>query len=293
MSVRLQVAAFGTQRATEKPGLGPLPGGGIGSAAGDQLATSTCLTASFGVIAIENLAGGCWGHEPKNPNLDISLGEVDINGLRIIPDAGVSIGIDPKRHIIETTGNVRLVLSGGGLDITLWHGRLEFEGSAGKELFDLPPSPGALIEGFPIEGHVDVKFVKGGVQVPISLKLPGVFGGVTGSATLEATTAHGLKLNSLKFAVGEANFGAVALKKVEVEYKFEGEVWKGQAKLEIPADGSALSAALSVEFDKGKFAGGSLDVPLGKYPGIPLDDSDPTPQLYLSHGGLEFALNPT
>ena len=134
----VQVAAFGTQRATGKPGLGPLPGGGIGSAAGDQLATSTCLTASFGVIAIENLAGGCWGHEPKNPNLDVSPGEVNMNGLRIIPDAGVSIGIDPKRHTIDTTGNVRVVLSGGGIDLTLWHGRLQVEANPGKELFDLP-----------------------------------------------------------------------------------------------------------------------------------------------------------
>ena len=286
----VQVAAFGTQRATGKPGVGPLPGGGIGSAAGDQLATSTCLTASFGVIAIENLAGGCWGHEPKNPNLDVSPGEVIMNGLRIIPDAGVSIGIDPKRHIIETTGNVRLVLSGGGIELTLWHGRLQVEANPGKELFDLPPVP-TLIEGFPIQGDVNVKFVKGGVQVPISLKLPAYFGGVTGSATLEATTAKGLTLKSLEFKVGDANFAALELKEVDVSYTLEGEVWKGEGELQIPAGGGALDAKASVKVDKGEFKSGSLDVGL-PYPGIPVDDSDPPPQLYLSHGGLGLGLNP-
>ncbi len=35
---QVTVAAFGSQLATKKPGLGPLPGGGIGSAAGDELA---------------------------------------------------------------------------------------------------------------------------------------------------------------------------------------------------------------------------------------------------------------
>jgi hypothetical protein len=120
----VQVAAFGTQQATGKPGLGPLPGGGIGSSVGDQLATSTCTTAGFGVLVAENEGGGCWGHEPTNPNLDVSLGEVDINGLRIIPDPGVRIGIDPKLHTIDTTGKVRVVLTAAGVNITLFHDEL-------------------------------------------------------------------------------------------------------------------------------------------------------------------------
>ncbi len=287
----IEVAAFGTQLATGRPGLGPLPGGGIGSAAGDQLATSTCLTASFGVLALENLAGGCWAHASKNPNLDISTGEVDINGLRIIPDPGVSIAIEPKQHIIETTGDVRVVLSTGRVELTLWKGRLQVKLDAGKELLDLPPVP-TLIEGFPIEGHVDVKFVKGAVQVPISLKLPAYFDGVTGGVTLEASTGHGLKLSSLKFEVGDANFGAVELKKVLVEYTpLQGEVWKGSGEILIPAGGGALTATASIEFDKGEFKSGSLDLGL-PYPGIPLDDDDPPPQLYFTHGGLGLGLNP-
>ena len=117
------VSAFGSQAATNLPGLGPLPGGGIGSAAGDQLATSTCTTAGFGVVQAVNL-GSCGAHTPGNPNLDVSLGEVDINGLRLIPDAGVRIGIDPKLHTIDATGSVRVVLSGPNINLTLFHSEI-------------------------------------------------------------------------------------------------------------------------------------------------------------------------
>ena len=99
-------AAFGTQRATGKPGLGPLPGGGQGSSVGDQLATSTCTTAKFGVVVATVLAG-CFAHDPKNPRLDVSAGEVDVNGLRVIPDPGATIAIDPPKHTIDTNGNVQ------------------------------------------------------------------------------------------------------------------------------------------------------------------------------------------
>ncbi len=46
-------SVFGTQRATGRPGLGQLPGGGLGSQIGDQLATTTCTTAKFGVVDAE------------------------------------------------------------------------------------------------------------------------------------------------------------------------------------------------------------------------------------------------
>ena len=115
---------------------------------------------------------------------------------------------------------------------------------------------------------------------------------MTGSATLEATTAHGLQVKSLKFGIDDANFGALELKDVGIEYTMEGEVWKGKGKLEIPAGGGVFEAEVTVEFDKGEFQSGSVDVGL-PYPGIPLDDNDlPAAQLYLSHGGLGLGLNP-
>jgi hypothetical protein len=287
------LAAFGSQHATGRPGLGPLPGGGIGSSAGDPLASSTCTTASFGVV-VARINAGCFAHDPQNPNLDVSLGEVDINGLRLIPDAGVRIGIDPKLHTIDTTGSVSVVLSGQGINITIWHGEIHAKipvAVPGADLLDFTEPTPPLIEGFPIAGDVDVKLANGGVLIPISLKLPSYFGGVTGSATLQVTTSGGLQLSSLEFKIGDADFGALELKDVDVSYAQQGEVWKGSATVQVPAGGSAFSASVSVEFDHGAYKSGSLDIGL-PYPGVPVDVNDPPPQLFLTHGGLGLGLGP-
>ena len=286
------LAAFGTQQATGQPGLGPLPGGGIGSAAGDQLATSTCTTATFGVVTV-SLQAGCFAHDPSDPNLDVSLGEVDINGLRLIPDAGVRIGIDPKLHTIDTTGAVSVVLSGAGLNITIFHGEIHAKiptAASGADLFDFP-KPGTILEGFPISGDIDVKLVPGGVQIPVSLSLPSYFGGVTGSATLLVTESGGLNVSSLEFKIGDLNIGALELKDVDISYTQQGNVWKGTATVDVPAGGGVFGATVSVEFDDGAYKDGSIDITL-PYPGIPLDLNDPPPQLFLTHGGLELGLNP-
>ena len=290
---QVTLAAFGSQRATGKPGLGPLPGGGIGSAAGDELATSTCQSAKFGVVQAQ-ITAGCFGHDPKNPNLDVTLGELNLNGLRIIPDPGARIGIDPKQHTIDTTGKVRVVLSAAGIDITIWHDEIHVkvpDDGPGDTLFDFPESLKPLVKGFPIEGDINVKLAGDGADVPISLSLPKIFGGVTGSATLHVSITGGLQLKSLEFKVGDANFGALELKDVDVSYEFEGDIWKGSGELLIPAGGGALDAKIAVEFADGAFKSGSLDVGL-PYPGIPLDDSNPPPQLYFSHVGLGLGLDP-
>jgi hypothetical protein len=286
-------SAFGTQRATGKPGLGSLPGGGIGSEIGDQLATSTCTTAKFGVVTAQ-INAGCFLHDPQNPNLDVSLGEVDINGLKIIPDAGVRIGIDPKLHTIDTTGSVSVVLRGPGVNITIWHGEIHAKipvATPGSDLFDFHELSPPNVAGFPVSGDVDVKLVDGGVQVPISLKLPGYFGGVTGSATLRATLNGGLELDSLEFTIGDANFGALELKDVDISYTLQGNVWKGTGTVNVPTGGSAFSLSIAIEFDNGSFTSGSFDVGL-PYPGVPIDLSDTPPQLYLTHGGLGLGLKP-
>ncbi len=287
---RVQASAFGTQRGTGRPGLGQLPGGGIGTPAGDQLATSTCTTAKFGVVTAE-IKAGCFLHDPQEPSLDVSLGEIDLNGLRIIPDAGVRIGIDPKFHTLDTTGSVSVVLSGPGIDITIWHGELHVKLPIDQPGFDFSELTAPVIAGFPISGDVNVKLINGGVQVPVSLKLPGAFGGVTGSATLEATLHGGLALNSLEFKVGDANIGALELKDLDISYTREGNVWKGTGTVNVPAGGRLVELTLAIEFDNGAFRSGRFEVGL-PYPGVPLDLNDTPPQLYLKKGGLGLGLSP-
>jgi hypothetical protein len=290
---RVETSAFGTQRGTGKPGLGQLPGGGIGTPTGDQLATSTCTTAKFGVVTAQ-IKAGCFLHDPQEPSLDVSLGEIDLNGLRIIPDAGVRIGVDPKFHTIDTTGSVSVVLSGPGIDVTIWHGELHVKlplAQPGTDLFDFSELTAPLVAGFPISGDVDVKLIDGGVQVPVSLKLPGYFGGITGSATLEATLNGGLALDSLEFKVGDANIGALELKDVDISYTRQGNVWKGTGTVNVPAGGRLVELTLAIEFDNGAFRSGRFEVGL-PYPGVPLDLNDTPPQLYLKKGGLGLGLSP-
>jgi hypothetical protein len=294
------VSAFGTQVASGKAGLGTLPGGGIGSAVGDQLATSTCSSAKFGVVDAEiyPTGAGCFSHVASNPNLDVTKGTLNLNGLQIIPDPGVTIGVDFRKHTVDTTGPVKVVLTAGGVSITLWHAPLHFDApddGPGDTLVDFKPADlkNLLpdVQGFPIDGDIDIKLAKGGVDIPVSLTMPKVFGGITGAATLHADTNTGLQLTSLEFKIGDLDLAALELKDVDISYTQQGDVWKGMGTLQVPSGGGAFSAAIAIEFDKGDFKSGSLDLGL-TYPGIPLDDDDPTPLLYFSHAGLGLGLDP-
>ena len=293
------VSAFGTQVANKLPGLGPLPGGGIGSAVGDKLANSTCSSATFGVVEgdVYPAGGGCFAHDPSDPNLDVTFGTLNLNGLQIIPDPGTKIGIDPKAHTLDTTGPVKVVLTAGGTHITLYHGSLHIQcpnDGPGDTLVDFKPSDLTnllpSVEGFPIDGDIDIKLAKGGVNIPISLKLPGDLGGVSGAVTLHADLNTGLSIQSVNFMVGDANLGALEIKNLMVKYDQQGDMWSGMAQLLVPAGGSALDAKIEVEFDNGAFKKGSLDVIPGGYPGILLDDEGPL--IYLSHVGLSLGLGP-
>jgi hypothetical protein len=289
----IATSVFGTQQATGQPGLGAQPGGGAGSPAGDPLASSTCTTAKFGAVTAE-VEAGCFAKDKNNPDLDVSLGAINLNGLQIIPDVGVKIGIDPKQHEIDTTGTVSVVLRGQGLNITLFRGKLDVKlpvATPGTSLFDFQNISPPDVAGFPIDGDIDVQLVNQGVRIPVALKLPGVFGGVTGSAVLTATLSNGLNLDSLEFKVADATIGAVELKDLDISYTRSGNVWKGGGTVNVPAGGAAFSIALGFEFDDGNFRSGSLEIGL-PYPGIPIDVNDTPPQLYLTKGGLSFGLAP-
>lgn len=297
---QIVVAAFGTQVASGKPGLGALPGGGIGSSVGDQLATSTCQSAKFGAVDAEvsPRGAGCFSRDPQDPNMVVSFGTIDLNGLLIIPDAGTKIGVDPKAHKIQTTGSVQVVLRTNGIpDITLYHGPLTYDvpnDGPGDPLFS-PYFNGvsaSKILGFPIDGDIDIKLAHGGVDIPISLGLPSYLGGVTGSATLHAASFAGLSVDSLEFKIADANLVALELKDVDVKYQVDGDMWSGAGELQVPAGGSGFDLKLAVDFQNGRWTHGLIDAGL-PWPGIPLDDVDPAPAIYLSHGGLDLRFEPS
>jgi hypothetical protein len=274
---QIDVASFGSAATTGLKGLGNLDGDGIGGIGGDPNGSTSCTDVHFGDIdAIAE--AGCFLRDPKNPTSGAAIisGEIRLNGLEIIPSAGVQIVIDPRLHTINTTGTVRVVLRAPGIgDITLYEGslHLDLSGSladAGQVLFD--PAVSALtssLQGFPFDGNIDIKLSHDGVVIPVSLKLPEYMGGVTGQATLLANNAVGLQLSSLHIGVDDLVLGALEIKDLKIDYAHTGNVWSGSAHLNIPAGSPYFGIDASVEFDDGEFTMGSFHVG-GFYPGVPI-----------------------
>jgi hypothetical protein len=273
---QIDVAAFGSFVATGLQGLGNLDGDGIGGIGGDPLGSTSCTDVHFGDIdAIAE--AGCFLRDPKNPSSGAAIiqGEIRLNGLEIIPDAGVEIVIDPRLHTINTTGEVRVVLRAPVIgDIQLYHGTLNISLSGsladvGQTLFDFNTATASTLEGFPFATSIDVQIQHDSVVIPVSLKLPDYMGHVTGSATLLASNADGFELTSLHIGVGDLVLGALEIKDLNIDYTNTGDVWSGSASVEIPAGSPYFQIAVSVRFDKGDFDEGSFEVTI-PWPGVPI-----------------------
>jgi hypothetical protein len=273
---QIDVAAFGSFAATGLKGLGNLDGDGIGGLGGDPLGSVSCTDVHFGDIdAIAE--AGCFLRDPRDPagGAAVIQGEIRLNGLEIIPDAGVQIAIDPRRHTINTTGSVRVVLRAPGIgDITLYHGSLDISLSGsladtGETLFDFNTATASSLEGFPFATSIDVKIAHDAVVIPVSLRLPEYMGKVTGSATLLADNASGFQLTSLHIGVPDLVLGALEVKDLNIDYTQMGDQWSGSATLNIPAGTPYFGIAVAVRFDNGDFTMGSFEVTV-PFPGVPI-----------------------
>ena len=123
----------------------------------------------------------------------VSEGELDLNGLRIVPDAGAEIVIDPKKLRIDTVGQVRVIVTGAGAEVELFHGEIHRDLAnlrPGSELFEFPIAEfQANVFGFDVPSDVPVELTADGVQIPVDIELPPEFGGFTGHAVLLANRA--------------------------------------------------------------------------------------------------------
>ena len=273
---QIAVAAFGSFAATHVKGLGNLDGDGLGGLGGDPLASVSCADVHFGDLdAIAE--AGCFLRDPSNPTSGAAIisGEIRLNGLEIIPDAGVQIVIDPRQHTINTTGAVRVVLRAPGVgEVTLYHEALHvsLQGSldtSGHTLFNFDTATASTLKGFPFDTSIDVQIQHDAVVIPVSLTLPAYMGGVTGQATLQADNANGLKLSSLQIGVPDLVLGALEVKDLNIDYAATGNVWTGSATVNIPAGTPYFGIAVAVRFDDGDFTMGSFDVNV-PFPGVPI-----------------------
>jgi hypothetical protein len=279
---RIVAAAFGKKSPTGQPGIRGLPGGG------DTSITETCQQTNFGAVKVAGSEGCFLRGSGALASVRVSEGELDLNGLKIVPDAGVKVVIDPRKKQIFTTGDARIMLVGGPVSLTLWHGKVELaipDPGVGKALasFDTSKFPVDLL-GFGLKGKIDLILTPQGLRIPISLELPPYMGGIRGEAELLASTAKGLELKSLKVHVGNVPLGPLLVEYFDLEYNGDGELWKGATRLSLAGAG-ALEG--SVEFEAGAFKKGSLALEPPP-PGIVVG-----PAVYLTRIGGTFGLDPT
>lgn len=285
------LAGFGSQKGTGKLGLGGQAG--IAPDPGDDPgATAACSHAAFGAVTIRP-GGGCLlgSTDPDRRNVLVSEGEVDLNGLKIVPDAGVKILIDAKKHTLDTTGTVRVLLASGSTEILLWHGDFHVKlpaAGAGTTLFSFDTSDfGVDVLGFGVKGRVDVILTSDGVRIPISIALPPAFGDIRGDAVLLGKKGSGLELDTLKIHAGGIFLGPLVLKTLDITSEGGGRTWTGKADVQLPPPGVGGSLKADVIFIDGSYKSGSFLYTFPK-PGIVLG-----PAIYLQAIQGLFALDPT
>ncbi|MGH2838884.1 MAG: hypothetical protein ACRDJY_11145, partial [Thermoleophilaceae bacterium] len=245
---------FGNQAANGRQGLGDIPGGGASG--------TTCQQVKFGAFTADAAAGCFLNGTGENSHLVVTGGEINLHGLRIIPEGNTKMTLDPRTLRIDTSGNVRVVVSNSVVgDLTIWRGEIHRDLSAvrpGTNLFEFPIGTYATnILGFNVGADIAVRLERDGVHIPISLKLPPAFGGFSGDAELISTRERGLILDSLHIEMGPIPLGALVIDKVELDYTGAEDLWRGRGSVMVPATGT-LDA--TVEFKMGNFNGATISI---------------------------------
>ena len=273
------IAGFGQQAATGRPGLGGLQGGQ------GPVTNVSCKQVDFGRFKVETAQGCFLNGTGANSQMVVTGREINLHGLRIIPDAGARIVIDPRTLRLDTIGNVRVLATGSGAEFLLWHGELHRDlrtAVPGSDLFDFPVSKfKTSLLGFGVESDIKVKLQSDGVHIPISLELPAAFGGFAGQAEVIATPSRGLVLDSLRVHIGPVVLGALTIETIDVNWR-SGGTWDGRGRLSVPAGGKI---DMDVQFENGEFKGA----------GFGYEPPQPTtvgPFVYLLYIGGRFELRP-
>jgi hypothetical protein len=276
---QIVAVGFGTRAATGQLGLGGLAGGAGGA--------TSCQQVRFGSFTIDAGAGCFLNGTGVNAGVVVTGGEVTLNGLHIVPDAGAKLVIDSKRLRIDTiAGAAQVFVENGDTRVVLWHGAIHRDLSRvtpGTSLFEFPSGAfKANVLGFDVSADIPVRLASGGVRIPVDLKLPDAFGGFAGHAELIVDTARGLQLDSLHIHIGPVPIGALTVEKIDIDYTGQRQMWSGSGRLTVPAGGS-LDA--SVRFEMGALSG--ADMHYSPSPAITIG-----PFVYLLRIGGGFELSP-
>ena len=284
---KLVAVGFGPRTPTKVPGAGLLPGGG------DTSASSSCQDITFGAVSVSQEGGlSCFLHGTGQfSKVSVTEGTINLNGLKIIPDADVKIVLDPRNHKLWTTGSVRVVAEGLGLSLTLWHGELRIDlpdAGVSKTLFSFDTSQFPVdMFGFGLKGKIDVILQKDSVKIPVSVQLPPPLDVIRGDTTLIVDKTGGLHLDSLHIQMNNVPLGPLLIDQIDVSYTGSTEIWMGAIKMHFPPPGVGGALDGSVTFEKGDFKEATLAY-TPPTPGIVIG-----PSVYLLRIDGVFGLRPT
>jgi hypothetical protein len=223
----IAVAGVGTQTPTGKPGIAGVQGNGI--TAGGAGTNGSCQQLGFGSFTLDSAAGCLFKGTGSHADEYVTSAEVNLWGLRIVPDVGVKIVIDPRKLQIDTTGGVKVIVTAPAPigDVVLFHGTIHRDLSKvlpGTTLFEFPSGLfKANILGFNVSADIKVRLEKDGVHIPVDLALPKAFGGFSGHAELVADRATGLHVNSVHIHLGPIPLGALVINSIDIDYAGAGD----------------------------------------------------------------------
>ena len=251
----IEAVGYGPQTKTGKPGIADLPGGGRASS------STTCQKVKFGSFSVDASQGCFLNGKGKNRNVVVTGGEVNVDGVRIVPDDGTKLVIDPVKLRLDTTGGAaRVIVSAPGVgDVVLWHGELHRDLSGvrpGASLFEFPAGDfNPDVFGFPIPGNIPVRLERDGVHIPVDLELPKAFGGFSGHAELIADKQRGLHIDSLHIHIGPVPLGALVIDHIDLDYAGASDTWDGDGAVTVLPGGQLQAHAT---FVMGDFKGASI-----------------------------------
>ncbi|MCW2990986.1 MAG: domain containing protein, partial [Solirubrobacterales bacterium] len=283
----IQAGGFGTQLKTDKPGIADLAGGGV--VPGGAGTGGACDELSFGAFTAEAVGGCLLKGKGQRSQEYVTGGEINLWGVRIIPEAGVKIVIDPKSLQLDTTGVVRVVVTAPEPvgDVLLFKGELHRDLSKvlpGTDLFEFGTGDAAKsILGFDIAGGINVRLQRDGVHIPLDLALPPAFGGFQAHAEFVADKDAGLHVDSVHLHVGSVPLGFLLINHIDLDYRGGDDLWTGDGSATVPAGGTL---DLSAQFAMGAFKSAAFSFK----PGTPIPVG---PFVYLLQFGGGLSLEPT
>src|ERR671915_286133 len=193
-----------------------------------------------------------------------ATGQIRINGIDLVPAKGdAEVVFDPDSLELRASGTVQLQVG----PVVLYEGT--FNRNLGVS-FTLRVPKGSSLKGFPVTGEAKVTLRANGAEIAANVSIEAL-GGVSGGATLTATTTEGLRLDALNLKVGQARVGPIPIRDVSLGYTRtpEGDRWEGGATIELPgpklASLSGLAAFVNGGFVEGR---GELTGSFPVFPGI-------------------------